>query len=349
MGQYLPSSSCWCWPWSSALISFVVSRLLAPRRPQRGQGGAVRVRHRAQPRAARALPGELLPGGDALHHVRHRDHLPLPVRGERGRARRVRVLGDHRLQRRLLPLLRVRGGQGRPRLGPAGHGRAGSARRSCRPSAPPQTTIRRVGLEGRGRGGQPDGPSATCRDEGLAGLDHNFLTGRLEDLVQWARARSQLAGHLRPGLLRHRDDGRRRRALRPGPLRHGGLPGLAPPGRHHDRGRPGQPEDGPGAPPDLRPDDGAQVGHLHGRVRLHRWHVQQLRHRPGRRPDRAGRRLRPGLPARRPRRSSTPSPRCARTSRRATSCAAGARPAPAPTSTSRPSPRPRPVTLSVSR
>jgi NADH-quinone oxidoreductase subunit B len=27
-------------------------------------------------------------------------------------------------------------------------------------------------------------------DDGLAGLDHNFVTGRLEDLVKWARARS---------------------------------------------------------------------------------------------------------------------------------------------------------------
>jgi len=27
-------------------------------------------------------------------------------------------------------------------------------------------------------------------DDGLAGLDHNFITGRLEDLVKWARARS---------------------------------------------------------------------------------------------------------------------------------------------------------------
>ena len=43
-------------------------------------------------------------------------------------------------------------------------------------------------------------------------------------------------------------------ALRPGPLRHGGLPGVAAAGRPDDRGRPGQPEDGPGAAPDLRPD-----------------------------------------------------------------------------------------------
>ena len=31
--------------------------------------------------AARALPGQLLPGGDAVHHVRHRDRVPVPVRG----------------------------------------------------------------------------------------------------------------------------------------------------------------------------------------------------------------------------------------------------------------------------
>ena len=75
--------------------------------------------------------------------------------------------------------------------------------------------------------------------KGLEGLDHNFLTGKLEDLVKWARSQVVVAGDLRPGLLRHRDDGRRRRPLRPRPLRHGGLPGLAPPGRPHDRGRPG--------------------------------------------------------------------------------------------------------------
>jgi NADH-quinone oxidoreductase subunit B len=30
----------------------------------------------------------------------------------------------------------------------------------------------------------------TFRDDGLAGLQHNFVTGRLEDLVKWARRRS---------------------------------------------------------------------------------------------------------------------------------------------------------------
>ena len=27
-------------------------------------------------------------------------------------------------------------------------------------------------------------------DEGLAGLDHNFVTGKIEDLIKWARSRS---------------------------------------------------------------------------------------------------------------------------------------------------------------
>ena len=110
-------------------------------------------------------------------------------------------------------------------------------------------------------------------------------------------AQQRVAGHLRPGLLRHRDDVGRRRRLRHQPARHGGLPGLAAPGRPHDRGRAGLPEDGAGPAPGLRPDDGAQVGHLHGRLRVDRRHVQQLRHRAGGRPDRPGRRLRPGLPA----------------------------------------------------
>ena len=69
-----------------------------------------------------------------------------------------------------------------------------------------------------------------------------------------------VAGDLRPGLLRDRDDGLRRAALRLGPLRHGGVPGLAAAGRPDDRRRPGQPEDGAGAAPDLRPDARAEVG-----------------------------------------------------------------------------------------
>ena len=86
------------------------------------------------------------------------------------------------------------------------------------------------------------------------------------------------------------------------PLRHGGVPGLAAAGRHHDRRRPGQPEDGARAAPGLRPDDGAEVGHLDGRLRIDRRHVQQLRHRAGRRPDRARSTSTPRAARRRPRR-----------------------------------------------
>ena len=84
-----------------------------------------------------------------------------------------------------------------------------------RPSAPATTTIRRVGLEGREprpsrRGGVPDAVGIDS-SKGLEGLDHNFLTGTLEDLVKWAAPQVDVAGHVRPGLLRHRDDGDRRR------------------------------------------------------------------------------------------------------------------------------------------
>ena len=195
------------------------------------------------------------------------------------------------------------------------------------PERTTRTTVRRVGPRGPHRGAERgdrgvseparsvyQASGATFADDGVAGLQHNFLTGQARGHRAVGPVPLHVGRHVRAGLLRHRDDGCGRLALRPGPLRHGGLPGLAPPGRHHDRGRAGQPEDGAGAPPGLRPDDGPQVGHLHGRVRLERRHVQQLRHRAGRRPGRARststrRAARPP-----PRRSSTPSRTCASSS-----------------------------------
>ena len=96
------------------------------------------------------------------------------------------------------------------------------------------------------------------------GLEEKLPSGVLLTTRREARGlRAQdlaLAGHLRPGLLRHRDDGDRRRSLRPRALRHGGLPRLAAAGRPDDRRRPGQPEDGAGAAADLRPDARAASG-----------------------------------------------------------------------------------------
>ena len=34
------------------------------------------------------------------------------------------------------------------------------------------------------------GDTSRVADEGLEGLDHNFLTGKIEDLVKWSRTRS---------------------------------------------------------------------------------------------------------------------------------------------------------------
>ena len=50
-------------------------------------------------------------------------------------------------------------------------------------------------------------------DDGLGGLTHNIITGKLEDLVN-GRGRGVVAGLVRAGVLRDRDDGHRRRALR---------------------------------------------------------------------------------------------------------------------------------------
>ena len=128
-------------------------------------------------------------------------------------------------------------------------------------------------------------------------LPSGVLLTTVEGVAGYMRKAQLLAGHVRPGLLRDRDDDDRRPEVRPRPLRHGGVPGQPAPGRPDDRGRPGQPEDGPGAAPDLRPDGRPEVGAGDGRVRQQRRHVQQLRDRAGRRPRRPGRHVPPRLPA----------------------------------------------------
>ena len=93
-----------------------------------------------------------------------------------------------------------------------------------------------------------------------------------------------LAADLRPGLLRHRDDGGGRVALRPGPLRRRGLPALAAPGGFDDHRRHHQQEDGRRRQDALRPDARAQMGHRDGQLRHFRRAVRVPR------PIRGGRR-----------------------------------------------------------
>jgi NADH-quinone oxidoreductase subunit B len=103
------------------------------------------------------------------------------------------------------------------------------------------------------------------------GSIHNVFTGRVEELVKWApEVRSMWPATFGLACCAIEMMAAGGRPLRPVPLRHGGLPGLAPPGRPHDRRRARVAEDGTGPAPDLRPDDGAQVGHLDGRVRIAR-------------------------------------------------------------------------------
>ena len=113
----------------------------------------------------------------------------------------------------------------------------------------------------------------------------------------WAQGELDLAGHVRPRLLRDRDDVDRLVALRHRALRRRGLPLVAAPGRPADRLRPRRAQDGRAASPDLRPDARAEVGDRDGRLRELGRDVQQLRDPPGRRQDRRRRHPRAGLPA----------------------------------------------------
>src|SRR6266498_2968627 len=67
-----------------------------PQALQQGETRGLRVWHRAESAAGgrrRAGAGGVLPDGDAVHPVRHRDGVPLPLRRRRERARAVRAGG----------------------------------------------------------------------------------------------------------------------------------------------------------------------------------------------------------------------------------------------------------------
>ena len=102
---------------------------------------------------------------------------------------------------------------------------------------------------------------------GLEDLNHNFLTGTLEDVVKWARRNSMWPATF--GLACCAIEMMSVGAADFDLARFGMEVFRASP-RQADLmivAGPGEPEDGAGAPPGLRPDDGAQVGAVDGRVR----------------------------------------------------------------------------------
>ena len=297
-----------CSAWSSACSASACpgcSPRAARRRPRRRRTSAASCRAGSHPSGSRsASTSSRCCSSCSTSRSSSSTRTPCrgPALGVYGFVAIVDLLGA------VLPHVRVRGRTRRARLGPTAAGAADSC--PTRPSAPSAPRRRRSGASApmvaarRKKPPEVDaeeetghGPCERCarRRSERAVAQHHHRPARGPRPVG---PRPELVGRqLRPRLLRDRDDGRRRRALRPRPVRDGGVPRLAPAGRHHDRRRPSEPEDGAGSPPDLRPDDGAQVGDLDGRVRVDRRDVQQLRDRPGRRPDRAGRRVRPGLPS----------------------------------------------------
>ncbi len=150
-----------------------------------------------------AIPGQVLPHGDDVHRVRHRDRLPVSVGGRVRQSRRLR----------------------------------GSSRWPCSCS----TSRWRTHTNGGGE--------AWYGTRGAVAGRHSAVHGR-----EGRGLRTQgfaVAGDIRAGVLRHRDDGHRRAAFRHLPFRHGALFGHAAAGRPDDRRGTGQPEDGAGASPDL--------------------------------------------------------------------------------------------------
>ena len=264
-------------PASMILMSFVFAT--RPARRTKTRTAPVRVRRLAGLATGEPLHGRLLPDGDALHRLRHRDRLPVSARASSSsRSAGSASSSSRSSSRSSRSRTSTSGGRGLC----SGGETEGAAR-----GLGSQLGARALAREGAGRlrAGARGGP------RGQADADDGREGGPL------GAGQLDLAGHLRARVLRDRDDVDRLVALRRRPLRRRGLPLLAPPGRPADRLRPGRAQDGGAAAADLRPDARAEVGDRDGRLCQLGRDVQQLRHPPGRRQDRRRRRPRARLPA----------------------------------------------------
>ena len=253
-----------------AVGSLTASSTLRPQPPEPREALRVRVRQRPDPAARRrAVLGEVLRRRDAVHHLRHRDDLPLPVGGRVPRARAVRPGGDGGVHRARVRRLRLHLAQGRVGLVGRDAHRGGVGRRRRRGTDRWRSSVPVERLEGIHLGTTPEEV-----EEEVERGDPADVPGPRGGMGSQA---VDVAGHVRSGVLRDRDDVDRRRPVRPLAVGDGAVPRIAPPGRPDDRRRPRLAEDGAGAPADLRPDARAAVGHLHGRLRLGGRHVHELR------------------------------------------------------------------------
>ena len=236
------------------------------------------------------LRGQLLHDRDAVHPVRHRGRLPVPGgRDPRGGELGLRPGRDRDLRRPAA---------GRARLRVA----TGSARLEIRreklralspleePRSPAELRVRQLRARDLLRGDLEG--AALERHVDRVGVDDHARQGDALGARQL-----DLPGHLRARLLRDRDDVDRQPALRHRAVRRREHARLAPAGRHADPLGPGGDQDGPGHPPPLRPDAGAEVGDRDGRLLVLGRHVRELRRGPGGGQVHAGRHPRPRLPA----------------------------------------------------
>ena len=104
-------------------------------------------------------------------------------------------------------------------------------------------------------------PAATSRAPTSSATSRSrVLTTTMDKAAELGARQRAVPGHVRPGLLRDRDDVDRRRARRHRALRLRGLPRLPAPGRPADHLGPDLDQDGAGRPAHLRPDARAASG-----------------------------------------------------------------------------------------